>query len=193
MNRFALVLCSSLLLLAACSAEVAVDTPPTSTSIPITSIGDPVYAEVAVDLPAETQGLDVIVKEVSATFTVQNTSTVFTLTTSARVSLTGTAEPDQVIFYTDRNRPAYYATAGELLASTNFAPRESKDVNVTSPVLAQALGKQRLWVIVSNSISRVGIGTQPLPLEINLNNIVIHATVTKEFRGLEGLLGPGGL
>ncbi|MBM7113145.1 hypothetical protein [Archangium primigenium] len=193
MKRFLAPLCASLL--AACSAEVAVDTPPTDANIPITSIGNPVYVEVAIDLPAETQGLDVIVKDVSASLSVVNPSAVFTLETSGKVSLVGTAEPGTPIFYySDRELPAYYATAGDLLYPPRvFKPRETADVSVTSPLLAQAIGKQRLWVIVSNTITRAGIGTQPLPLEIQLKNIVIHATVTKEFRGLEGLLGVGGL
>ena len=171
------------------------DTPPTDASIPITSIGNPVYVEVAIDLPDETQGLDIIVKDVSASFAVYNPSAVFTLETSAKVSLTGTAEPGQPLFYySDRELPPYYATAGDLLNPARvFKPGERADLNVTSPMLVQALGKQRLWVIVSNTITRAGIGTQPLPLEIRLENIIIHATVTKEFRGLEGALGIGGL
>ncbi len=192
MKRFLAPLCASLL--AACSAEVAVDTPPTDVPIQVNSIGNPVYVEVAIDLPAETQGLDVIVKDVSASLTVTNPSTVFTMETSGKVSLVGRAEPGTPIFYSESTLPAYYATAGDLLYPPRvFKPNEKVDISVTSPLLAQAIGKQRLWVIVSNTITRAGIGTQPLPLEIQLKNIVIHATVTKEFRGLEGLLGVGGL
>jgi hypothetical protein len=195
MNRLALALCS--LLLAACSAQVAVDTPPTDASIPITSIGNPVYVEVAIDLdlPDAARGEDITADDVSATFTVTNPSTVFTLETSAKVSLTGTATPERNLFYYgDSELPPYYKTAGDLLYPARvFKARESADLNVTSPVLTQAIGKQRVWVIVSNTITRSGIGTQPLPLEIQLKNIIIHATVTKRFRGLEGLLGPGGL
>ncbi|ATB29087.1 hypothetical protein [Melittangium boletus] len=194
MKRLSLALLCPLLL-AACSAQMAVDSEPTNATIPITSIGDPVYVEVAVDLPDETQELDVLINDVSATFAVYNPSTMFTLETSAKVSLTGTAVPDEPLFYYSESQlPAYYATAGDLLYPPRvFKPGERSDVSVTSPTLTQALGKQRVWIIVSNTITRAGIGTQPLPLEIRLENIVIHATVSKEFRGLEGLLGIGGL
>jgi hypothetical protein len=180
------------LLLAACSAEVAVDTPPQSVSIPITSAVRPVYVEVAVDMPEETQDLDVVVKQITADLAVVNPSKAFTLRSSARLSLTGNATPDNPILYTDNNPPPYYATAEELLPQQPFPPSTRTPVNVNSPTLAKAIGKARIWVIVANTVSSTGIG-DPLPLELRLEDIVLHAVIAKPFEGLDGALGPGGL
>ena len=184
------LLCS--LLLSACSAEVAVETPPQSAAIPITSIGDPVYAEVAVDLPPETQGLDVLVKDVHATLTMVNPSQAFTLDTSVRLSFTGTATPDKPVLYSEQNKPAYYASAEELMARRSFAPNSRTPVTLSSPGLVKVIGKERIWIIVSNTVTRATIGGV-LPLEIQLQDAVLHATVSKSFHGLEGALGVGGL
>ena len=51
MNRARFVPCV-LLLLSACSAEIAIETEPFDQAVPVTSVGVPVYAEVAIDLPA---------------------------------------------------------------------------------------------------------------------------------------------
>ncbi|WP_257453617.1 hypothetical protein [Archangium lipolyticum] len=180
------------LLLSACSAEIAVETPPQTQNIPITSVGEPAYVEVAVDLPAETQGLDVTVKEISATLTVHNPSQMFTLKTVGRLSLTGNATPDSPVFYTRNNLPPYYETAEILLPEREFAPASHTPVSINSPTLVKAIGQKRIWVIVSNTVTQVRIGT-PSSLEIQLENIILRAVVTKPFQGLEGVLGPGGL
>lgn len=180
------------LVLTACSAEVAVDTPPQSVTIPVTSAIKPVYVEVAVDMPEETQDLQVQVKEISADLVVVNPSKAFTLKSSARLSLTGQATPDQPIVYSDNNPPPYYASAEELLPQQPFPPGTSTPVNVNSPALVKAIGKPRIWVIVANTVSSTGIG-DPLPLELQLQDIVLHVTVAKPFDGLDGALGPGGL
>lgn len=180
------------LVLTACTAEVAVDTPPQSVTIPVTSAIKPVYVEVAVDMPEETQDLQVQVKEISADLVVVNPSKAFTLKSSARLSLTGQATPDQPIVYSDNNPPPYYASAEELLPQQPFPPGTSTPVNVNSPALVKAIGKPRIWVIVANTVSSTGIG-DPLPLELQLQDIVLHVTVAKPFDGLDGALGPGGL
>lgn len=181
------------LLLAACSAEITVDTDPMSVTVPVTSVLQPVYAEVAVDLPKETQGLDVTVNSLTADLTVYNPSATFTLNTSARLSFTGTATPTEPVTYTNANLPAYYATATVLLASQDFKPKTTTPVTIPqSAGLEKVIGKQRIWIIVSNTVSNGGIGAV-LPLEIQLNNIVLHADVTKNFGGLEGALSVGGL
>jgi Rad3-related DNA helicase len=123
---------------------------------------------------------------------VVNPSKAFTLKSSARLSLTGTATPDQPIIYSDNNPPPYYASAEELLPQQPFPPGTSTPVNVNSPTLKKAIGKARIWVIVSNTVSSTGVG-DPLPLELRLEDIVLHATVAKPFEGLDGALGPGGL
>jgi hypothetical protein len=65
-------------------------------------------------------------------------------------------------------------------------------VNVNSPTLWNASGKPRIWIIVSNTVTSSGIG-DPLPLELRLEDMVLHAIVSKPFEGLEGALGPSGL
>lgn len=180
------------LLLTACSAELAVDTPPQTVAIPVTSAIRPVFVEVAVDMPEETQNLDVVVKEITADLTVFNPSKAFTLKSSARLSLTGTATPDAPIVYSDNNPPSYYATAEELLPQKDFAPGTRTPVNVNSPTLRNAIGKPRIWIIVSNTVTSTGVG-DPLPLELRLEDMILHAVVSKPFEGLEGALGPTGL
>lgn len=181
------------LLLAACSAELAVDTPPQSVAIPVTSAIRPVYVEVAVDMPEETQGLDVEVKQITADLIVFNPSKAFILRSSARLSLTGTATPEQPVIYSDNNPPPYYATAEELLPQREFQPNTRTPVNVNSPTLAKAIGKKRIWVIVANTVATTGGIGDPLPLELRLEDIVLHALIAKPFDGLEGALGPTGL
>ncbi|HEX5752863.1 MAG TPA: hypothetical protein VFZ09_42055 [Archangium sp.] len=182
------------LLLTACSAELAVDTPPQSVAIPITSVAKAIHVEVAVDMPEETQNLDVNVKEISADLTVINPSKTFTLRSTARLSLTGTATPDAPKFYSDSTLPSYYDTAEELLPQQDFAPGSSTPVHTDSPTLRNAIGKVRIWVIVSNTVTDAGLGNPlELPLQLQLKDIVLHATVSKPFEGLEGMLGPSGL
>jgi hypothetical protein len=181
------------LLLTACSAELAVDTPPQSVAIPVTSAIRPVYVEAAVDMPEETQDLDVTVKQITADLTVFNPSKAFILRSSARLSLTGTATPSQPVVYSDNNPPAYYATAEELLPQRDFQPNTRTPVNINSPTLATAIGKKRIWVIVANTVVQTGAIGDPLPLELRLEDIVMHAVIAKPFDGLEGALGPTGL
>ncbi|HZI04304.1 MAG TPA: hypothetical protein VEZ71_09795, partial [Archangium sp.] len=172
--------------------ELAVDTPPQTVAIPVTSALKPVYVEVAVDMPEETKGLDVVVKEITVDLTVFNPSKAFTLRSSARLSLVGTATPDKPIIYGDNNPPSYYATAEELLPQKDFPPSTRTPVNVNSPTLVKAIGKDRIWIIVSNTVTSSGIG-DPLPLELRLEDMVLHAIISKPFEGLEGALGPSGL
>ncbi|WPB78259.1 hypothetical protein KYC5002_03700 [Archangium violaceum] len=182
------------LMLPACSAELAVDTPPQEVTIPVTSVARAIHVEVAVDMPEETQNLDVNVKEISADLTVINPSKAFTLRSTARLSLTGTATPDAPKFYSDSNLPAYYHTAEVLLPQMDFAPVSSTPVHADSPTLRNAIGKERIWIIVSNTVTDAGLGNPlELPLELRLEDIILHATVSKPFEGLEGMLGPSGL
>ncbi|PTL83041.1 hypothetical protein [Vitiosangium sp. GDMCC 1.1324] len=182
------------LLLSACSAELAVDTPPQSVTIPVTSVARPVYVEVAVDLPSETQELDVEVKSANATLTVFNPAKALTLKSSARLSFTGNATPDKPIFYTEGNPPPYFATAEELMPERDFPPNTHTPAVIDSPSLVKAIGKQRIWIIVDNSVSAVGTGgIDTFPLELQLNDIILHVVVARPFQGLEGALGPSGL
>ncbi|WNG40662.1 hypothetical protein F0U61_48470 [Archangium violaceum] len=189
-RHFLALLCP--LLLTACSAELAVDTPPQSVTIPVTSVIKPVYVEVAVDMPAETQELNVDVKDISVSLNVFNPSKAFTLKSSARLSLTGNATPDKPIVYSDNNPPPYYATAEEFLPEASYPPNTRTPVFTDSPTLVKAIGKKRVWVIVNNTVTQAGIG-DALPLELRLEDIILHVVVSKPFQGLEGALGPSGL
>jgi hypothetical protein len=188
---------SCLLLLSACSAEIEIQTEPLKpVVVPVTSILQPVYAEVALDLPEEavnTQDLNIIVEQVSATLTVVNPSTTVTLRTSARLSFTGTAIPGQPKLYTDIDRPAYYNTAAEILPVRDFAPNTRTPVTIDTPALKEAIGRRRVWVIVSNTVVRSGIGAPVVPVNIRLEDVVFRALITKPFPGLGGALEVGGL
>lgn len=188
---------SCVLLLSACSAEIAVQTEPLPpVAVPVTSVLQPVYGEVALDLPEETvntQELNIIVEQVSATLTVVNPSPTLTLRTSARLSFTGTATPEEPEVYTDVDRPAYYTTAAEILPVRDYLPNTRTAVRIDSPALKAAIGKRRVWVIVSNTVVRSGIGTPQLPVNIRLEDIVFQALLTKPFPGLGGALEVGGL
>jgi hypothetical protein len=192
MNRLApTLLCS--LLVTACSAEVALDSDPISAEIPVNSILEPTYAEVAIDLPADTQDLAVLVKEVTATLTVVNPSNIFTLNASACLSLTGTATPDKPNFYTPHNLPPYFAECQKLLSAT-YGPNSRTDTTIpSSETFLKAVRQPRIWFIVSNTISNATPGPGGLPVVIRLDNAILHVLVEKNFNGLEGALGITGL
>jgi hypothetical protein len=190
MNRIYL---PCVLLLTACSAEVFVETEPIDQTVPVTSILQPVYAEVAIDIPPEAQGLDIIVREISADLTVVNPTRALTLEAGARLSLEGQATPETPVLYTDNNRPAYFDRAAMLLPTQSFAPQERKAFTIDNPVLVQAAGRPRIWLIVNNTVRRVGIGTDTLPVNILLEDIVFRAQVTKPFPGIGGGMEVGGL
>jgi hypothetical protein len=188
MNRFFL-LCP-LVLLAACSAEVAVETEPMPpVAIPVTSFFQDVYVEVAIDMPPETQG-NITVLDVGADLTVVNPSRGLTLEAAAVVSLQGEATPD--VPRVTLSPPPYYAQGDILLARQSFAPNSRTPMTISSPGLARAVGSKRIWIIVSNTVARTSLG-DALPLELRLENIVLKATVTKPFDGLGGALPVGGL
>ncbi|MBN8230825.1 hypothetical protein JYK02_25240 [Corallococcus macrosporus] len=195
MRRFIVGLCG--LLLASCSAEINVETAPFTQTVPVTSVLAPVYAEVALDLPEETQDLSVVtVNTVQAMLVVTNPSRVLTLELSARLSFTGQAEPGTPKTYTEANLPPYYAASTLLLAPRAFAPESRTPLVVNSPALKEALGRRRVWLIVENTVKRTnGLPTDGLGLPVNivLENIVFSANVTKTFPGLGGALEVGGL
>ncbi|WP_240359591.1 hypothetical protein [Pyxidicoccus trucidator] len=187
---------SCVLLLSACSAEISVQTEPFDQVVPVTSVLQPVYAEVALDLPEETvntQDLDIIVEQVAATLTLVNPSPTLTLRTSARLSFTGTATPEEPEVYTAVNLPAYYDTAAEILPVRDYLPNSRTAVRIDTPALKEVIGKRRVWFIVSNTVVRSGIGTPQLPVNIRLEDIVFQALLTKPFPGLGGALEVGGL
>ncbi len=180
-------------LLSACSAEVAVETEPFNQAVPITSLGPPVYAEVAIDLPEEAQGTEITVKEVAADLVVVNPTRNLSLTASARLSLQGQATPETPVLYSEANKPAYFGQATVLLQEAEYRPGQRVPVTITGPALVAAIGQPRLWLIVSNAVTQVGVGLDTLPVEIRLENIRLRAVVTKDFPGLGGALEVGGL
>jgi hypothetical protein len=188
------LLLASLLTLTACSAEVDVATEPVDQSVPLTSLLEPVYLEVALDLPEESQG-DVIVQAVAADLTVVNPTRALTLELGIRLSLEGQAVPGQPFPpYTDRNLPAYFSRAAVVLPTQAFAPGARVPVHTENPVLKAAVGKPRIWIIVNNAVRKVGLGgADTLPVNIRLEDIVFSATVTKPFPGVGGGLEVGGL
>jgi hypothetical protein len=192
MNR---ILLPCLLALTACSAEVFVETEPFNQTVPILSLVTRVYAEVAIDVPPEAQGLDVVVHEISADLTVVNPSQTLTLEAGARLSLEGQATPGMTVpvTYTDQNRPEYFPRAEQLLPTQSFAPQARKAFVIDNPVLVKAAGRPRIWLIVDNTLTHAGIGTPRGPYEIRLENIVFRARVTKPFPGIGGGLEVGGL
>ncbi len=196
MNR-ALFFCC-LVVLSSCSAQIAIETEPLDPiTVPVTSVLEPVYAEVAFDLPEEsvnTEELDIEIEEISARLVVINPSTTLTLRTSARLSFEGRATPGEPpVVYSNANLPAYYNRAAEILAVRDFTPSSRNPVTITSPALKDAIGRRRVWFIISNTVVRSGIGTPVLPVQIQLEDIVFEALITKPFPGLGGALELGGL
>jgi hypothetical protein len=181
------------LLLTACSAEVSVETEPFDQAVPVTSLLEDVYAEVAIDVPNEAVG-DVIIREISASLTVVNPTKSLTLEVEARLSLEGSAKPDQPVLYTKNNVPAYFNSATLLLLTKPpLNPGATLPANITGDVLVKAAGKPRIWIIVKNTVQRVNISTDTFPANILLKDIIFRATVTKPFKGVGGALEVGGL
>lgn len=185
------------LLLTACSADVFVETEPIDQAVPVTSLLQPVYAEVAIDVPPEAQGLDIIVQQITADLTVVNPTQTLTLEAGVRLSLEGTATPEKPALYTNTNLPAYFSRTSVLLPTQDFAPQSRVPVTIDSaktPALVEAAGKARIWIIVNNTVRQVGIGAPPvLPVNILLEDIIFRAQVTKPFPGIGGGLEVGGL
>lgn len=177
-----------LLLLTACSAEVAVETQPFTQTVPVTSILQPVYAEVAIDVPDEAVGddLHIHVEDISTSLTIVNPTKSLTLEAGARMSFEGQATPDSPVLYTNSNLPMYFNRAFVLLPTESFTPGENKPITITDPALVQAAGKKRIWIIVNNTVKQLGIGTDTLPVNIILKDIVFRATVRKDFPNVGG-------
>jgi hypothetical protein len=185
-----------LLLLCACSVEVDVATPPATQAVPVTSYGVPVYAEVAVDLPEESQGDIITVTHVALRGQVVNPAQSTRMELELRlVSATdeGTATPETPFLFTQLNRPAYYQNAAVLLGPTVYAPGTSTPFAITDPALVAVVGQPRLWLIVRNTASATGLVGDPFPLELKLEDMVLEAQVVKSFEGLSGAQGVLGL
>jgi hypothetical protein len=179
------------LLLSGCSALVEVQTEPVDQSVQVTSLGVPVYLELAIDLPTVAQG-DIVVIEVSGTLTVANPAAQTSMALEIRVSTQGTATPGVPVLYTSANTPAYFSQASIVLPSKTYAPNSQTPETIQNPALAQAVGNPRLWIIASNLVTNLGL-FDSLPLELQLNDIVVRAVVEKSFEGLSGGVPLSGL
>jgi hypothetical protein len=181
-------------LLVGCSANVVVDTAPVSEVVPVTSLAQPIYAEVALDIPSEAQGAaDVVtVNEISADMTVVNTAQRTTLALGMRLSFTGQATPGNDVIYADFNKPSYFDQSIPILTVADYLPGTSTPVHISNPALVETVQHSRVYLIVSNTVTNLGLG-ENLPIQIQLNGIVLHADVTKDFSGLQSGTALGGL
>jgi hypothetical protein len=175
----------------ACAPVVEVQTDPISQAIPVTAVGLQSYVEIAIDLPPQSQG-DIHVEDVSADLTVRNPSRGTNMRFSARVSLEGTATPETPYLFTELNRPAYFAQSVLVLGEKTYAAGSATPERLLGAPLIPALGSPRLWLIISNTVTSLGLG-DVLPLEIRLEGIVLHAVVTKSLAGASGGLDATGL
>lgn len=186
--RFALL---AALLASACAPLVEVQTEPFDQSIPVTGLGVPAYVEVAIDLPPQSQG-DVAVMQVTADVRVQNPSAASSMLVELRVSLDGTATPELPFVFTQANRPAYYDSSVLLLGPKTYAAGSSTPERISGAGLIPAIGRPRMYLIVTNTVNNLGLGDL-LPLQINLNGIIVNAVVTKSLGGLNGGLETTGI
>jgi hypothetical protein len=188
-----LVLCgASLLLCSACGVSVEVKTDPLpDQKIPVTSIGLATYAEVAVDLPGVSLG-DIQVQDLSADLDVANTSGASTMTVSVRVSTQGTATPGTPFLFSEAAKPPYFNQAVVVLPPTPFPANKTTHQHINATSLTALINQPRLWIIVSNTVTQVGIG-DALPLELDLKNTTVHAAVSKSLAGLNGMTDLAGM
>ena len=188
------------LLLSACGVEVDVQSPPQSVNIPVTSFGQPIYAEVAVDVPEEAQSAAdlVTVNAVQIAGAIRNPGARSRLNLSLRLAFTGTATPDAPVVYTNLAgaAPANWQTAEVLVEPTDYLANTTTPFTVTSaqrPRLAEVLQHERIYFIVSNTLASTGLPPDPLPLQLQLQNVVFSAQVEKRFEGITGAQGIFGL
>ncbi|HEY8210526.1 MAG TPA: hypothetical protein VIG99_23750 [Myxococcaceae bacterium] len=180
------------LLAAGCAPMVEVQTEPISQTIPITSVGLQSYVELAIDLPPQSQG-DVHVENVTADLQVHNASRATNMLLELRVSLSGTATPEVPFPFTQANRPSYFAESVALLGPKVYDGGTTTQEHIEGAGLIPAIGKPRLWLIVSNTVTSIGLGDSLSSLQLNLNQVVLHAVVTKSLAGAGGGLETTGL
>lgn len=183
-------------LLAGCGVTVEVQTDPVSQEIPVTSLGVPAYAEIAVDIPPEARG-DITIREISGTVTIVNPAPGTDMNLSLRLSTQGTATPDTPYLFTAANKPAYYDTAIALLGPKVYTrnsrtletiPARTEDITA----FASAVRNERIWLIVGNTITSAGLG-DVLPLKIRLEGLVVRVVVDKSLQGLSNGMDVAGL
>lgn len=187
-----LSLCTVALLVSACTAEVEVETKPVTQVIPAVSIGVPIYAEVAFDIPKEARG-DVVVLDAQVDTDVVNTSTGNTFALSAWVSSRGTATPRSPYVFTPTERPPYLDEASELVRDVEFDPGETRHLTVRSPNLDLALRNERVWFIFRTDVRSNSLLPGAELFDVRLEDIIFRATATRSFDELTGVQEIGGL
>lgn len=186
-------------LLCACGVEVDVESPPQDQSIPVTSFATPVYAEVAIDIPEEARSAAelVTVNLVRVTGQVVNPGARSRLALSLRLSTEGTAQPGTPKLYTNLDKPAYVDRATVLVPEQVFQPGTTTPIRVDStqaPALRTVLSEERIYIIVSNTLTSTGVfPVDPLPYNLQLEDLVFRAEVEKRFEGITGAQGVFGL
>lgn len=193
MRRASLAL---LLTLCACSAQIDLETAPIDQNIPITSVGEPVYVEIAVDLPSVTTG-DLALDAAAGTLRVINPSSTLKMDAELRLSTTGSAEPNVPKFFTRANLPAYWTQAHPIFPLKTYAPRTTIAENLSGEALRKALEaalkSERLYIMVAATANPASLNPAVLPAEVQLEDIVVSLTATKPFHGIGGALDVTGL
>ena len=174
----------ALLATAGCSAQIEVTTDPISQDIPFQSVGLPAYSEIAVDIPEEAQGLpeSLTIDDLEISGNVLNQTSGTSLDMALKLSFEGTAVPGTLLQHPVK--PLYYDSAETLIAEASYPQNSTTPFLIEKGPLLQILGKKRIWILINNTVTSLGLGDTP---KLRLQNVVIHAVVTKDFRGL----GPG--
>ncbi len=181
------------LLAASCGVAVEVQTDPTSVDIPVTSVGTNVYAEVAVDIPSASLG-DIVVEELSGDLAIRNLTKETTMNLSLRITTVGDATPEVPRFYSEANLPKGFNQSIVLVQPKSYAPGTSTPEHISLDPNARKLllSTRRIYLIVSNTVTRAGIGDLP-PYNIRLENATLHARVSKSLQSATGGLDLTGL
>lgn len=184
MTRLSLPLLAALL--GGCSATIAIQTEPISQDIPFQSVGIPAYSEIAVDMPDEARSLpeSITVESLVMTGAVVNPMRHTSLELGLRLSFEGTAIPGA--FLQHPVKPLYYDRAQVLLASRVYPAAGTVPFSIPKEPLLQIFGKKRIYILINNTVQNVDL--RDSTPQLKLQNVVIQALITKDFRGL----GPGG-
>lgn len=181
----------TVLSLCGCGGDVLAQTDPVTQDIPVTSVGLDAYAEIALDMPSETQGT-VQIQKVAIDTDVVNSSGATTMKLTVLLSAHGTAMPGAPVLFTAQNKPPEFATAVNILGPKSYAPASHTAEHVESTQLAAIVQQPRLWIIVGNTVTQAGIG-DGLPLKLTLSNLILTAHVSKSFQGLGAAVDVSGL
>lgn len=180
------------LLLTACTSTVEVQTTPVDVSVPALSVGTDAYVEVAIDIPPHPQG-DITIEQIEGAVKVVNPTLGTAMTFSLRLSTEGTATPETPAVFTPVTLPTYYSRAAVLLPVEQYAGGTQRDKKITaSDALKEAIKHPRIWVIVGNKVSSLGL-TDSLPVQLELQGLTFNVLATKGFGSIGGATEVTGL